>query len=66
MNNDGTKRAKKEEEYNTEDLELILKNAKVKDMLYKGLQRSMLYKLSSCTSAKGIWDLMTTVNRAWK
>lgn len=45
---------KREEEYNSEDL--IKKNAKTKDILYKGLQRSMLYKVSSRSFARDIWD----------
>lgn len=48
ISSDRIDRVKKDEEYNTEDHELIQKCTKPKDMLYRGLQKSVLYKVSSC------------------
>ncbi|XP_070054110.1 uncharacterized protein [Nicotiana tomentosiformis] len=46
---------KTKEEYDDEDRQLIQKNAKAKNLLYRSLPRNILYKVSSCISTHDIW-----------
>ncbi|XP_070046370.1 uncharacterized protein [Nicotiana tomentosiformis] len=55
VDSDGNKSIKREEEYDAEDRQMIQQNSKAKDLLYKSLPRSVLYKVSSCISAHDIW-----------
>nr|XP_009618068.1 uncharacterized protein LOC104110311 [Nicotiana tomentosiformis]XP_016461743.1 PREDICTED: uncharacterized protein LOC107785038 [Nicotiana tabacum] len=55
MDGEGNKCNKREEEYDDEDRRLVQKNAKAKDLLYRGLPRNIIYKVSSCISAHDIW-----------
>ena len=51
-----TKVAKKESEYNQADLETISKNYRAINLLYCGLSTDEFNRISSCRSAKEIWD----------
>ena len=52
----GTKVAKKESEYIQADLELVSKNYRAINLLYCGLSTDEFNRISSCRSAKEIWD----------
>ena len=51
-----TKVAKKESEYNQADLETISKNYRAINLLYCGLSTDEFNRISTCRSAKEIWD----------
>ncbi|XP_070032920.1 uncharacterized protein [Nicotiana tomentosiformis] len=55
MDCEGNKCNKREEEYDDEDHQLVQKNTKSKDLLYRSLCRNILFKVSSFISAHVIW-----------
>ncbi|XP_070042555.1 uncharacterized protein [Nicotiana tomentosiformis] len=60
LDGEGNKCNKREEEYDEEDRQLVQKNAKAKDLLYKSLSRNTLLRVSSCISAHDIWRTLKT------
>ena len=52
----GASTSKNESEYTQDDLEKISKNYKAMNLLYYGLDTNEFNRISSCRSAKEIWD----------
>ena len=52
----GARVPKLESEYNQTDLENVAKNYRAINLLYCGLDANEFNRVSSCTSAKEIWD----------
>lgn len=53
---DGTRVAKSEDEFSQTDLEQVAKNYRAMNLLYCGLDANEFNRITSCKSAKEIWD----------
>ncbi|XP_070046275.1 uncharacterized protein [Nicotiana tomentosiformis] len=54
LDSEGNRCNKRKEEYDEKDRQLVQKNTKAKDLLYKSLSRNTLLRVSSCISAHDI------------